>query len=130
MKISLVVVALGLLIAYIQPGVLYNPTYVHNVAGKIPFLSAIFKYFHGEKSRSSNQDAGSAKFEEPAKPVEDAPLRIFSKEELAEYKGQNGGDIYLALMGKVFDVSGGRDFYGPGGGYSFFSGTTFIRLYV
>lgn len=119
-KVSLVVVALGLLLAFIKPDALYNPTYIHNTVGKIPFLTTIFKYFHGGKSSSPSQDAGLSS----ATVSEDAPLRIFSKEELAQYKGENGGDIYLALMGKVFDVSSGRDFYGPGGGYSFFSGIT------
>ena len=40
-----------------------------------------------------------------------------------------GGDIYLAIMGRVFDVTRGRDFYGPGGGYSFFSGKYYMYIW-
>lgn len=50
------------------------------------------------------------------------PLRVFTKEELAMYKGHEGGRIYLAIAGNVYDVTTGRRHYGPGGGYSFFAG--------
>lgn len=36
--------------------------------------------------------------------------------------GQNGGEIWLAIMGEVYDVTGGTEFYGSGEGYSFFAG--------
>ncbi|GFR72107.1 neuferricin-like [Elysia marginata] len=49
-------------------------------------------------------------------------VTVFSREELSKYKGMNGGDVYLALLGNVYDVTRGRKHYGPGGGYSFFSG--------
>lgn len=45
--------------------------------------------------------------------------------DLAPFKGEGGGSIYLAADGLVFDVSSnemGRSFYGPGGGYSGFAG--------
>lgn len=48
--------------------------------------------------------------------------QMFTKEELALYKGKNGGPIYLAILGKVFDVSRGRKHYGPDGGYNGFAG--------
>ena len=38
--------------------------------------------------------------------------------------------IYLAVMGKVFDVSKGRRFYAEGGGYSFFTGIDGTRAFV
>lgn len=33
---------------------------------------------------------------------------------LVEFDGQNGKRILLAIKGKVFDVTAGRNFYGPG----------------
>ena len=37
--------------------------------------------------------------------------------------GQDGGEIWLAIMGEVYDVSAGSEYYGHGsGGYSFFAG--------
>jgi membrane-associated progesterone receptor component len=33
---------------------------------------------------------------------------------LAPFSGRDGGRILLAINGKVFDVTAGRNFYGPG----------------
>lgn len=48
--------------------------------------------------------------------------RLFTVEELGKYRGNDGGDIYLAVLGQVFDVTKGRKHYGPGGTYHFFTG--------
>ena len=52
----------------------------------------------------------------------------------AELVLYNGSDpelpIYLAVNGTVFDVSAGRHYYGPGGGYSFFAGRDGARAFV
>lgn len=58
-------------------------------------------------------------------------VRVLSKEELAKYDGSEGSPgIYLALLGVVYDVSKGSSYYGPGGGYSFFSGKDGSRAFV
>lgn len=67
-------------------------------------------------------------------------IRLFTREELKKYSGKgklfNGTDslknkpIYLALVGHVFDVTKGREYYGEGGGYSFFSGIDGTRAFV
>ena len=41
-------------------------------------------------------------------------LRDFTPKELSAFDGRNGSEIYLAISGKVFDVSSKPDFYGPG----------------
>ena len=51
-----------------------------------------------------------------------APSKAFSKEELARFSGENGQPVYLCLKGTVFDVTSGKGFYGPGGGYAVLAG--------
>ena len=36
----------------------------------------------------------------------------FTAEELAEYNGLDGAPAYLAILGRVYDVSAGKSFYG------------------
>lgn len=40
--------------------------------------------------------------------------KTYTPKTLAPFDGKDGGRILLAIKGKVFDVSGGRSFYGPG----------------
>lgn len=57
--------------------------------------------------------------------------RIFTPEQLAQYDGTNPKlPLLVAVRGDVFDVSSGRLFYGPGGGYSMFAGKDASRAYV
>lgn len=52
-----------------------------------------------------------------------AGLRLFLPEELARYRGGAGDPgLYLALLGRVYDVSSGRRHYEPGAHYSGFAG--------
>ncbi|ORZ41727.1 cytochrome b5-like heme/steroid binding domain-containing protein [Catenaria anguillulae PL171] len=56
---------------------------------------------------------------------------VFTPETLKEFDGTDPTKpIYLAVLGKVYDVSAGREHYGPGGGYSFFSGRDAGRAFV
>ncbi|CAO2644064.1 Cyb5d2 [Lemmus lemmus] len=49
-------------------------------------------------------------------------LRLFVPEELARYRGGPGDPgLYLALLGRVYDVSSGRRHYEPGAHYSGFA---------
>ncbi|KAI9298266.1 cytochrome b5, partial [Neoconidiobolus thromboides FSU 785] len=48
---------------------------------------------------------------------------IFTPEELKKYDGSDESlPVYLAIKGKVFDVSDAREAYGPGGNYNCFAG--------
>jgi hypothetical protein len=44
--------------------------------------------------------------------------RWVSREELARHDGVSAPTIHLSLRGKVYDVTSGAAFYGPGAGYS------------
>ena len=57
--------------------------------------------------------------------------RLITPEELKKYDGTEGSPgLYIAILGQVFDVSKGKDHYGPGGGYSFFAGKDGSRAFV
>ncbi|KAJ4834338.1 Bifunctional protein GlmU [Turnera subulata] len=47
----------------------------------------------------------------------------FTASQLREYNGTDPSKpIYVAIKGRVFDVSTGKTFYGPGGSYEMFAG--------
>jgi len=49
--------------------------------------------------------------------------RTFTKEELARYDGTDESlPIYLAVKGKIYDVTAGKNYYGKGHGYNVFAG--------
>jgi len=48
---------------------------------------------------------------------------LLTIDQLAKYDGSpNSPGLYLALLGKIYDVSKGSKHYGPDGGYHFFAG--------
>lgn len=59
-----------------------------------------------------------------ALPKEEPPVvfRTFTPQTLLPYNGENDMPVYLAVRGRVFDVTRGRNFYGPGGPYANFAG--------
>ena len=48
--------------------------------------------------------------------------RLFTKEEIADYDGRTKSQIYLAVVGNVYDVTKGERFYAAGNHYGGFSG--------
>lgn len=49
-------------------------------------------------------------------------FQVFTPPQLLPYNGNNSMPVYLAVRGKIFDVTSGRNFYGPGGPYQNFAG--------
>lgn len=57
----------------------------------------------------------------------------FTPKELAKFNGVGGAQIYLSILGKVYDVSAKPDFYGPGSMYENFSGrdaSRYVRNWI
>jgi len=54
-------------------------------------------------------------------------FKTFTPRTLLPYNGTNDMPVYLAVRGKVFDVTAGRNFYGPGGPYANFAGRDATR---
>ena len=73
----------------------------------------------------SSNKTSSGKDEEEETPE---PPRNFTAKQLRHFDGtvddktDEAKPVYLSLGGTVFDVSKGRDFYGPGGPYEIFAG--------
>lgn len=49
-------------------------------------------------------------------------FKTYTPKTLLPFNGEDGAPIYFAVRGRVFDVSKGRNFYGPGGPYANFAG--------
>ncbi|KAL2214463.1 cytochrome b5 [Sarocladium strictum] len=54
-------------------------------------------------------------------------FRTYTPQTLLPYTGEDGKPVFFAVRGRVFDVSRGRNFYGPGGPYSNFAGRDATR---
>ena len=78
-----------------------------------------------------------SKFRKPPPPPREKPLepikkRDFTPQELLEYDGVKQQRVLLAVNFKVFDVTRGKDFYGPGkfmDRYCVLYGTVVSRLF-
>ena len=68
------------------------------------------------------------KKKKPAAPLPEAEERDYSLQELAAYDGSDPGKpLLIGIRGQVYDVTRGRDFYGPGGPYGMFAGRDCTR---
>ena len=68
------------------------------------------------------------KKEEPRPPLPIAEERDYSLSELASYDGSDPArPLLVGIRGHVYDVTRGRDFYGPGGPYGMFAGKDCTR---
>lgn len=66
----------------------------------------------------------------PASFPRDAPpivFKTYTPHTLRPFSGEDGAPVFLAVRGRVFDVSRGRNFYGPGGPYANFAGRDATR---
>lgn len=48
--------------------------------------------------------------------------RLFTPEDLKQFGGENAKELYLSILGNVFDVSSAASYYGPGKMYHGFTG--------
>lgn len=62
-----------------------------------------------------------------ARPAPPTVFRTYTPRALLSFDGRDGAPVYLAVRGRVFDVSRGRNFYGPGGPYANFAGRNASR---
>lgn len=79
----------------------------------IAILANYIYRIYDEKVDEKNENLEDANIEDS--------IKIFTHEELKETKNQKD-KLYLAILGKVYDVTAGAKHYGPGGSYEFFVG--------
>eukprot|EP00483_Globobulimina_turgida_P005485 UN05495 len=48
---------------------------------------------------------------------DDTKVKMFTEEELSQYDGLKNPKIYLTVIGEVFDVTKGKNYYGPDAGH-------------
>ncbi|KAJ3408728.1 hypothetical protein CcCBS67573_g01981 [Chytriomyces confervae] len=79
---------------------------------------------------TASETSGSAK--KPAQNKVEKKLLTLTTEELRQFDGKDPNKpVYLAINGRVYDVTAGREkYYGPDGGYNFFSGVDAARAYI
>lgn len=68
------------------------------------------------------------KKEAPRAPLPQAEERDYSLSELSGFDGSDSSKpLLIGIRGHVYDVTRGRDFYGPGGPYGMFAGKDCTR---
>lgn len=59
-------------------------------------------------------------------------LKVFTEQELIKFDGKSKDEsepIYLVVVGQVYDVSKGRQYYSEGSGYNVFAGKVFHSMH-
>jgi predicted heme/steroid binding protein len=54
--------------------------------------------------------------------IDASGVRVVKKEELESKNGKDSEELWLSILGSVYDVSAGKMYYGEGGPYSIFVG--------
>jgi predicted heme/steroid binding protein len=102
---------------------------IYNTAMMLLFASAFWFFIRGEVTLK--WFPRGAKHLAKTHVKDENGLLVLTPEELNLYDGTSSHlPIYLAINGKVFDVSKGRQFYGPEGGYSVFAGRDASRAFI
>ncbi|KAG9089957.1 hypothetical protein FRC07_012220, partial [Ceratobasidium sp. 392] len=77
-------------------------------------LSSLFRSSSSSKVQTSIPTSHNESYN--WKPAKHPPCTVWKKytpQTLEPFSGRDGGQILLAIDGKVFDVTNGRNFYGP-----------------
>ncbi|XP_076816679.1 neuferricin-like [Clavelina lepadiformis] len=129
MKISFLVLLISLSLGYFYGDKIHSIVPRHVLKEIESFVpSEVMAWWHGHQAKPATSEKITEKVDQAKK----SEPHLFTKEELWKYyrgdKGSKG--LYLAFMGKVYDVSAGKTSYQPGGGYDFFAGRDGTKGFV
>jgi predicted heme/steroid binding protein len=84
-----------------------------------------------DNADSENKNSNNDENDNNTKEGKREKIRMITHEELQVNVGEKDGDpIWLSVLGEVYDVTAGRDFYGPKTSYGGFSGTDCSLCFV
>ncbi|KAK9478178.1 cytochrome b5-like heme/steroid binding domain-containing protein [Lipomyces japonicus] len=89
-------------------------TYLNAVLAVISIYLVYRQIFPQSKQASSGRDSSDV--------VDPVVFTTYTPETLAPFNGVKQPQVLMAIKGKVYNVTSGKAFYGPGGPYSNFAG--------
>mmetsp|Transcript_59807 Transcript_59807/g.165385 ORF Transcript_59807/g.165385 Transcript_59807/m.165385 type:complete len:433 (+) Transcript_59807:68-1366(+) len=113
--------------AYGQLLAMFDETYAVAPTAGISYHASMAQAAGGSGGGASSSGAGAGSTGGSGPKVPPPPLdpadRTFTAEELLVHNGQREGvPILTSVLGRVYDVTVGKDFFGPGGPYEMFAG--------
>jgi len=81
-------------------------------------IVALLYYKYLQDSKETPTPPRPSSLQPPSRPEP----QDFTLEQLRSFDGTNGNPIYIAVQGKVYDMSSKPGFYGPNGAYHIFAG--------
>nr|CAD2196263.1 unnamed protein product [Meloidogyne enterolobii] len=147
--IALQIAFISALISYYGVEIPMQPVYdffrinlrkVKQNCGFLP-IENLFNSFTRHKTSESQRNEGlkqkqrkeviSSENGNSFKPDKNENYFVFTNDQLALFDGTRPSKpVYLAILGRVFNVEKGKKHYGRGGGYNFFAGRDATRAFV
>lgn len=99
-------------------------------SGQVQFLIAtiaVLVAFYSWKGTNNNPKSAV----QPPITISSDEEKLFTAEQLALFDGsEEGRGIFIAILGRIYDVDRGRRHYGPGGSYNFFAGRDATTAFI
>lgn len=99
--------------------------YIATGSWTFPFLRKLISSYFGEESTRTTSFEFLRKIMNPYFKADCGSKRdiiLFTNEELSRCNGEDNQELYLAILGVVYDVTKGKKHYGPGESYHAFIG--------
>lgn len=88
----------------------------------VTLVGITIDFFYGDKATDIILNLFNVAFYSNKIPYKRNKEKLFTKEDLKLYNGLEKPELYLVILGNVFDVSKGAEHYGPNKQYNVFVG--------